>query len=98
MSEQEAQQTAETPSIYDHLAMMLQQMAHLAWSKLGLQHDSISGKIEQNLPEAKVAIDVVVYLAGIIDSELDDSDRRQIQSMVRDLRLNYVQKTTEATN
>jgi len=98
MSEQEAQQPAETPSIYDHLAMMLQQMAHLSWSKLGLQHDSISGKIEQNLPEAKVAIDVVVYLAGVIDSQLDDQDRRQIQSMVRDLRLNYVQKTAEATN
>jgi len=96
MSEQEVPRPETTPSIYDHLAMMLQQMAHLSWSKMGLQHDSISGKLEQNLPEAKVAIDVVVYLAGILETQLDEGDRRQIQSMVRDLRMNYVQKTTEA--
>jgi len=97
MSEQEAQRPEETPSVYDHIAMMFQQVAHLSWSKLGLQHDAISGKIEVNLPEAKVAIDVAVYLAGVLESQLDDSDRRQIQAVVRDLRLNFVQKTSESS-
>jgi len=98
MSEQEAQRPESTPSIYDHIAMLLQQMAHLSWSKLGLQHDAISGKIESNLAEAKVAIDAVVYFAGVLEPQLDESDRRQIQSLVRDLRMNYVQKSAEVDN
>jgi hypothetical protein len=95
MSDQESSRPETPPSVYDHVTMLIQQMAHVSWSKLGLQPDTISGKLEQNLPEAKVAIDVVAHLAGVLDSQLDEADRRQIQGMVRDLRLNYVQKTAE---
>lgn len=98
MSEQEFPQQENTPSVYDHIAMLMQQMAHVSWAKLGLQRDTISGKLEQNLPEAKVAIDVVVYLAGVLETQVDESDRRQLQAMVRDLRMNYVSKSSEASS
>ena len=70
-------------------------MATISWQKLGLQPDMATGKLVHNIAEAKVAIDVTAYLAGIIEAELDGDDRRRVQGMVRDLRINYVQKAKE---
>lgn len=85
------------PTVFDHIAVIVQQMAQVAWQKMGLQTDSITGKLEVNLAEAKVAIDVVVKLGALLESELDDSDRRQLQGLIRDLRINFVQKNTESS-
>lgn len=92
------EQDKNPPSVYDYIAVAIQQMAQVAWQKLGLQPDTISGKLEQNLSEAKVAIDVVANLAGVLEPQLDDADRRQVQGMLRDLRMNFVQKSQEAGN
>ena len=47
------------------------------------------------MAEAKVAIDLVAHLAQVLESQLDEDDRRRIHGLVRDLRINYVQKNTE---
>lgn len=80
------------PTIYDHLAVVLDQLAGVAWQKLGLQPDMITGKIEPDLAQARVAIDVVGYLSSQIEPQLDEDDKKQIHSLVRDLKINYVQK------
>jgi hypothetical protein len=95
MEDQENSAPGEPISVYEHLAQILQAMATISWQKLGLQPDMMTGKIAQNIPEAKVAIDVAAYLAGIVEAELDVEDRRRIQGMIRDLRINYVQKAKE---
>jgi hypothetical protein len=97
MSEESINEPQSPPSVYDHLAMVIQQMAHVSWQKLGLQHDTITGKLEQNLSEAKVAIDVVAQLIPFLEPQLDPEDRRQLHSMLRDLRINFVQKTSEGS-
>jgi len=81
--------------VLEHVAMIIDQMAAISWQKLGLQHDIMTGKLERNLPEAKIAIDLVAHLAGILDSGLDAEDRRRVQGLVRDLRFNYVQQNKE---
>jgi len=81
--------------VYDHIAQILQAMSTISWQKLGLQPDMMTGKLAQNIAEAKVAIDATAYLASILEPELDVDDRRRIQGMVRDLRINYVQKAKE---
>jgi hypothetical protein len=92
MSENES--PPKTPiNVYDILPFMLEQMASVAWQKLGLQHDPITGGLDQDLVQARVAIDIVAYIAGHLESQLDEGDKRQIQSMVRDLRINFVQKS-----
>ncbi|AIE83468.1 DUF1844 domain-containing protein [Fimbriimonas ginsengisoli] len=98
MADQDSNLPQKAPSVYDHIAMMIQQMAHVCWAKLGLQPDTITGKLEQNLEEAKVAIDVVASLVRVLEPQLDEEDRRQLQGMLRDLRLNFVQKSTEASS
>ena len=84
--------TRETPTVFDHIAVLLDQMAGVAWQKLGLQPDMVTGQIEPNLEQARVAIDVVSFLAGKLEQQLDEDDKRQIQSLVRDLKINFVQK------
>lgn len=85
-------QERSAPTIYDILAVMLDQLSNVAWAKLGLQHDMVTGKIEPDLSQAKVAIDVVSHLSGVLESQLDEDDKKHLQNLVRDLKINYVQK------
>jgi hypothetical protein len=84
------------PTVYDHLAAILDQMAAVSWQKLGLQPDMVTGKIAPDLDGAKVAIDFCAHIVGLIEVHLEPSDLRQVQTLIRDLRMNYVQKRTEA--
>lgn len=92
MSSVEEPQSRDPIDVHMVLAVMMDQLADLAWQKLGLRHDVGSGKIEPNLPQAKSAIDVIVSISKILDPHLDDEDRRQVQGMVRDLQINYVER------
>jgi hypothetical protein len=85
------------PSVYEHVYMMFETITHVSWQKLGLQPDTITGKLEVNLSEAKVGIDLATHLAGVLESQLDDEDRRRVQNLMRDLRINFLQRnSTEA--
>lgn len=84
----------DPPSVYEHIMVIIQQMGQVSWQKLGLQPDMVTGKLEQNLQEAKVAIDVVALLVPLLEPQLDEEDRRQLHRMLRDLRINFVQKST----
>jgi hypothetical protein len=88
----------EPLSVYSVIIAMVEQMSTIAWQKLGLQPDMITGKIVQDLEQAKVAIDLTTHLAGFVEPQLDDDDKRQIHGLIRDLRLNYVQQTKESND
>lgn len=98
MSIDENQTPTEPISIYSHVAQLVQAMTEISWQKLGLHADMVTGKVEPNLSEAKVAIDLTAYLAGVLEPQLDSEDLRQVQNIVRDLRLNYVQKAKEISS
>jgi hypothetical protein len=83
-------------SVYDIIVFMVEQMQAVSWQKLGLQHDPMTGKLEANLTEARVAIDTTAFLVQQLESRLDDEDKRRLQSIVRDLRINFVQRNTDA--
>lgn len=90
-------ESPSTPTVYDHLLVMFEQLVVVAWAKLGLRHDPISGKFEPNLSEAKVAIDVVTFIGSQLEPQLEDEeDRRQVQNVMRDLKINFVQRSTAA--
>lgn len=91
-----ATERPDSLSVFHVITIMVDQMAGIAWQKLGLQPDPISGKISLDLAEAKVAIDLTQHLAAFLEPRLDEEDKRQIHNLVRDLRLNFVEKTKEA--
>ncbi len=80
-------------SVYDVVAIMAEQMASIAWQKLGLHPDPMTQTIAPDLGEAKVAIDIVTYLSEQMESKLDEEDRRELHNLVRNLRLNFVEKS-----
>jgi len=82
-------------NVYDVIASMVDTMATIAWTKLGLQPDLATGKLEQDIDQAKVAIDLTTHLAGFIEPQLDEDDKRRIHGLVRDLRLNFVEKSKQ---
>lgn len=79
-------------SVYDLVAALTEPIIALSWQKLGLHPDPRTRRIEPDLDEAKVAIDLVAHLATILESKLDQEDRRQMANIVRDLRLNYISR------
>lgn len=86
-------QTPEPVSVYAVIMTMVDTMAAIAWSKLGLQPDLATGQLAADLDQAKVAIDLTTHLASFIEPQLDDEDKRRIHGLVRDLRMNYVEKS-----
>ncbi|RYG36001.1 DUF1844 domain-containing protein [bacterium] len=82
----------KTPGVYEYIFSAFQQMTEISWSKLGLTPDIISGQVEENLGEAKVAIDLTAHLASVLEPQLDEEDRRRVQGIVRDLRVNFVNR------
>jgi hypothetical protein len=89
------QMPAEPVSVYDVIMFMTDQMAALAWQKLGLQPDMVTGQIVKDLEQAKVAIDLTTHLASFIEPRLDEESKRRMHNIVRDLRINYVEKAKE---
>ena len=88
-------ETPEPIDVYALVMTMVDNMSSIAWCKLGLQHDPLTNRIEKDLTQAKVAIDLTTHLASVIESQLDEDDKRRVNTLVRDLRLNYVEKMKE---
>ncbi|GIV21527.1 MAG: hypothetical protein KatS3mg023_3278 [Armatimonadota bacterium] len=74
---------------------MIEEMQAQAWVKLGLWKDPVSGELHTDLPQAKIAIDCVAALAEVLQPHLADSQRRDLERLLTDLRLNFVQRTAE---
>lgn len=96
MSETETENPKKPISVYDLLAIMADQAAAIAWQKLGLHPDMVTGELKMDLPEAKVAIDLAAYLASSLESRLDEPDRKEIQNLISTLRINYVEKSRDS--
>jgi len=85
--------TKEPVNVYQVLAIMVDQLAGLAWQKMGLQHDMVTGQIAKDPQQAKVAIDACADLCKHLDPELDSDDRRRLQSLLNDLRINFLDQS-----
>ncbi len=93
MSEASPSQPAEPILVASVLAMMVEQLAMISWAKLGLQPDPITGKIETDLTQAKLAIDTCADVIHRLQPELDAEDKRHMENLLRDLRINYVNRS-----
>jgi Domain of unknown function (DUF1844) len=74
------------------LSVCINMLNEVAWMKMGLI-PNLQGKIEKDLAQAKVAIDAVGDLAARLDPLVNDQDRRDLQVMLSNLRINFVQQS-----
>jgi hypothetical protein len=74
------------------LFVCIQLLQDVAWIKMGLS-PNINGKIDRDLPQARVAIDALGDLVARLDPLVDDRHRRDLQVKLSDLRINFVQQS-----
>jgi hypothetical protein len=80
-------------TVYNLLRMTVGMFAEQAWIHLGLRVDPGTGKTEANLPFAKVAIDTVSFMVEQLQPDLGSQDKRELEAVLANLRINYVQRT-----
>lgn len=80
----------------DLLVWFMGVLAEKAWQGMGLVPLPFTGKIEKDLGSAKVAIDAYGALLDVARSQLEDARRREVESVLTTLRLNYVDKLDQA--
>ncbi|MER3413446.1 MAG: hypothetical protein C4341_04255 [Armatimonadota bacterium] len=67
--------------------------AQFAWQRMGLLTDPVTGKSHEDLSQARIAIDVLSRLAEHLDPMLGDQERRDLQNLLSDLRINLARKS-----
>ena len=82
--------------VIDFVVAMTDQAASLGWQKLGLQADFLTGKVHADLAEAKQAIDVTSLLVDYLAPLLDEPDQVELRNLLRNLRINYVEKAKDS--
>ncbi|MCE5218767.1 DUF1844 domain-containing protein [bacterium] len=60
-----------------------------AWIALGI-HAAPGKETATNLPEARLAIDVLGYLIDKLGPDLDVSEKREMEALLTNLRMNFV--------
>jgi len=78
---------------YSLLGLFVSLLAEKAWQTMGLRTKPGTDEIETDLDQARVAIDTVGFLADKLQSRLPDEEKRRLEGLVADLKLNYVRLT-----
>ncbi len=90
------------PSAYDLIGYCINLLASQAWQNLGLLADPQTGEAARDLDQAKVAIDTVSDLAARLESapesQVPAALRRELRTLLNDLRLNYVSQRGQAAS
>ena len=78
---------------YSLLGMFVGLLTEKAWQTMGLRTKPGTEKIEVDFDEARVAIDTTAFLAEKIQPCLPEIEKRRLEGVVADLKLNYVRLT-----
>ncbi len=70
-------------------------LAAKAWEAMGLVPDPATRRVERKLDDAQLAIDAAAALAEIVRPRVAESERREIETLVTNLRLNFVEQKSK---
>jgi len=93
-----AEQELEPLDVYALLRVMIAQLSAAAWQKMGLQPDPFTNALHRDTEQARVAIDCVGLIAEKLLPQLHGQEGRDLQSMLTDLRLNFVRQSQEGSS
>lgn len=74
-------------------SFQMQTMMHLGKIK-----NPVTDKIETDLPAAQATIDLIEMLVEKTKGNLADEEKRFVESALSDLKLNYVEESSKASN
>ncbi|OGC92022.1 MAG: hypothetical protein A2142_03200 [candidate division Zixibacteria bacterium RBG_16_48_11] len=84
--------TSEESGYFYQLVLMFQTAA---LQQLGKLINPLSGKVEQNLEQAKFSIDILGMLEEKTKGNLSSEEQRFLESVLSGLRLNYVEEVNK---
>jgi hypothetical protein len=79
--------------VYSLLGLFIGILAEKAWQTLGLRTKTGTEKVETDFDQARVAIDTVSFFAEKLQLRLPEDEKRRLEGLVADLKLNYVRLT-----
>lgn len=91
----ESGREAALPEVKSLLATCISLLAGKAWEAMGLVPDPTTKKIERKLEDAQLAIDAAAALADLVRPRLSEAERREVEVLVSNLRLNFVEQKTK---
>ena len=83
--------------VYALLGSFIGLLGAHAWQWLGLVKNPVTGNIEQDLVQAKIAIDSISFMMGRLEGKLGPSEQRELQGLLSDLRMNFVQQSAKGS-
>lgn len=87
------EESTEIPDVRSILALFMGELRNLAWLRMGLVANPMTGQIEKDLAQAQMAIDTVGYLAQQLEPHVAPEERLPLKAMVSDLRMNFVEQS-----
>ncbi len=85
------------PDAASLVATCISLLAEKAWQAMGLVPNPATKTIERKFDEAQLAIDAAVALADLLRPRLTDGERRDVETLVANLRINFVEQKSKAT-
>jgi hypothetical protein len=79
--------------VYSLLGLFVGLVSEKAWQTLGLRTKPGTDKVETDFNQARVAIDTVAFIVEKLQTRLPDDEKRHLEGLVADLKLNYVRLT-----
>ena len=96
VEQEEPEMAQEVPlqalDVYDTLRFMVSLLIQQAWVSLGIQKAPGAEEVEQELSQAKVAIDTLEFVIDKLAPDLESQERAELNSVLSNLQINYVQR------
>lgn len=85
----------EPTNAVDLVQMCLGMMNEIAWVKMGLVPDPMTGAIAPDLNQARLAIDCAGDLVHRLEAHVDGRTKRDLDVMLQNLKMNFVRRSVE---
>lgn len=85
------------PDAASLVATCITLLANKAWQAMGLVPDPATKTIQRRFEEAQLTIDAAAALADLLRSRVGDQERRELETLIANLRINFVEQKSKAT-
>jgi len=79
--------------LFQHLIVMFQT---LALQQMGKLVSPITGKVERDLHQAKITVDMLGMIQNRTEGNLDENEKKILDTVMMELQMNYIDETARA--
>ena len=79
--------------LFQHLVVMFQT---LALQQMGKLTSPITGKVERDLHQAKITVDMLGMIQKRTEGNLEENEKRILDTVMMELQMNYLDETARA--